>query len=161
MWSVGVILYVLMSGSPPFTDENQSELFRKIRMGEWTFESKEEWKEISDKAKDLIRGLLVTNPVQRLTAEQALQCNWFKDEQEEKKHAVESKAETAKHVVPTTAPSPPTAKEAFNTRKSRLKNTFQITKGKSPTDKTPPAAEVSLDPRKKAMGSLRTGKFEI
>lgn len=77
MWSIGVILFVLLCGYPPFADENQTELFRKIRMGEWKFRG-EEWEQVSDEAKDLIRGLLVPNPVQRLSAEQALQCTWLR-----------------------------------------------------------------------------------
>jgi serine/threonine protein kinase len=76
MWSIGVIIYVLLCGYPPFADSNQSELFRRIRMSNWKFRG-EEWENISDDAKDLIRGLLVANPIQRLTAKQALQSNWL------------------------------------------------------------------------------------
>lgn len=76
MWSIGVILYVLLCGYPPFADSNQSELFRRIRMSNWKFRG-EEWENISDDAKDLIRGLLVANPIQRFTAKQALQCKWL------------------------------------------------------------------------------------
>ena len=77
MWSIGVIIYVLLCGYPPFADSNQSELFRRIRMSNWKFRG-EEWENISDDAKDLIRGLLVANPIQRFTATQALQCEWLK-----------------------------------------------------------------------------------
>jgi serine/threonine protein kinase len=79
MWSIGVIIYVLLCGYPPFVDQNQSELFRRIRMSNWKFRG-EEWEAISDDAKDLIRGLLVANPIQRLTAAKALQCNWLRDD---------------------------------------------------------------------------------
>ena len=76
MWSIGVIIYVVLCGYPPFADSNQSELFRRIRMSNWKFRG-EEWENISDDAKDLIRGLLVANPIQRFTAKQALQCQWL------------------------------------------------------------------------------------
>jgi serine/threonine protein kinase len=75
MWSIGVITYVLLCGYPPFADQNQSDLFRRIRMSNWKFRG-EEWDNISDDAKDFIRGLLVANPIQRLTATKALQCKW-------------------------------------------------------------------------------------
>jgi serine/threonine protein kinase len=79
MWSVGVILYVLLVGYPPFTDSNQSILFQKIRTGEYEFHEKE-WANISEDAKSLIRSLLVVDPMQRLTAKQALECAWLKRE---------------------------------------------------------------------------------
>jgi serine/threonine protein kinase len=103
MWSIGVILYVLLCGYPPFVDENQTELFRKIRMSEWKFPG-EDWDSVSEEAKDLIRGLLVANPVQRLTAQQALQSDWLRKEGE-------SPTDT----------EPTMIEESLNQRKSRLK----------------------------------------
>ena len=157
MWSVGVILYVLLSGSPPFTDENQSELFRKIRMGEWTFDGKEEWTEISEEAKDLIRGFLVTNPAQRLTAEQAMQCKWFKESKSGSD--VSHGGGIAKQEV---ADLPKlTAKDAFDIRKSGLKNSVRPTKGKASRPKNTPSAEVSLDEHNEETDSQRYRQFEI
>lgn len=37
MWSVGVILYVLLGGYPPFIENNMRQLFRKVRRGEYEF----------------------------------------------------------------------------------------------------------------------------
>jgi serine/threonine protein kinase len=76
MWSVGVVLYVLLVGYPPFADSNQSVLFQRIRTGDYVFHE-EEWKGISEDAKDLIRHLLVVDPQQRWTAKQALQSVWI------------------------------------------------------------------------------------
>ena len=75
MWSIGIILYVLLFGYPPFSDQNQNNLFRKIRTGEWEFRNDE--CSVSDEAKEVIRMLLVVNPLQRATAEQALKSRWF------------------------------------------------------------------------------------
>lgn len=77
MWSIGVILYVLLVGYPPFADNNQSVLFQKIRVGEYTFHD-DEWKSISEDAIDLIKNLLVVDPLQRWTAKQALDSAWLK-----------------------------------------------------------------------------------
>jgi calcium/calmodulin-dependent protein kinase I len=41
MWSVGVILYILLGGYPPFIDDNQRRLFRKIRRGKYEFHAGE------------------------------------------------------------------------------------------------------------------------
>jgi len=79
MWSVGVITYVLLVGYPPFMDEKQQELFRKIRSGEYDFPM-EDWGVISGDAIELIKSLLVVDPHQRLTADAALRMPWFKDE---------------------------------------------------------------------------------
>jgi serine/threonine protein kinase len=76
MWSIGVILYVLLVGYPPFMEDNQHELFRKIRIGEYEFPN-EDWKHISNQAKDLIRKLLKVDPLERLTARGALRQPWI------------------------------------------------------------------------------------
>lgn len=76
MWSIGVILYVLLVGYPPFMEDSQQELFRKIRAGEYNF-PEENWKHISNEAKDLIRKLLKVDPLERLTAGGALRQPWI------------------------------------------------------------------------------------
>jgi calcium/calmodulin-dependent protein kinase I len=76
MWSVGVILYILLGGYPPFVDDNQRRLFRKIRRGQYEFHD-EYWHNVSQDAKDLISGLLCVNANARLSAEDALTSNWI------------------------------------------------------------------------------------
>eukprot|EP00571_Detonula_confervacea_P015017 CAMPEP_0172308852 /NCGR_PEP_ID=MMETSP1058-20130122/9325_1 /TAXON_ID=83371 /ORGANISM="Detonula confervacea, Strain CCMP 353" /LENGTH=339 /DNA_ID=CAMNT_0013021367 /DNA_START=59 /DNA_END=1078 /DNA_ORIENTATION=+ len=76
MWSVGVILYILLGGYPPFIDDNQRKLFRKIRKGEYEFHE-EYWGPVSEDAKNLISNLLCVKPNDRLTAREALQSNWI------------------------------------------------------------------------------------
>jgi len=52
-WSLGVIMYVLLSGYLPFYGKNEKEVFDKIKKGVISFEQKE-FDVISDHAKDLI-----------------------------------------------------------------------------------------------------------
>lgn len=86
MWSVGVILYILLGGYPPFIENNQRELFRKIRKGDYEFHP-EYWQNVSSEAKELISALLTVDPYKRLDAEQALDNKWIRgdDEKLEKK----------------------------------------------------------------------------
>jgi calcium/calmodulin-dependent protein kinase I len=79
MWSVGVILYILLCGFPPFYHESNSKLFELIQKADYSFPSPY-WDEVSETAKDLIRKLLVLNPKERLTAEQALQHPFLVEE---------------------------------------------------------------------------------
>jgi len=76
MWSVGVIIYCILSGQLPFTGKRHLDLFKAIIAGEFTFG--DGWEEVSDEAKDLINGLLVTNPDQRYTAKDALGSKWIR-----------------------------------------------------------------------------------
>lgn len=83
MWSVGVILYVLLSGAWPFYAETQhsAEEAKRIlqRSGPPSFED-EIWLHISDGAKDLVLKLLDPNPQQRLRASEALRHPWIQQE---------------------------------------------------------------------------------
>jgi len=76
MWSLGVITYILLGGYPPFIEQNQRELFRKIRRGQYEFHA-EYWGEVSDDAKGLISSLLTVNPDRRISAEEALRNPWI------------------------------------------------------------------------------------
>jgi calcium/calmodulin-dependent protein kinase I len=75
MWSLGVIMYILLCGFPPFYDENNAALFASIKRGIFDFPSPY-WDGISDVAKDLICRLLVVDPKKRYTAEQVLNHSW-------------------------------------------------------------------------------------
>ncbi|GKY97773.1 hypothetical protein MPSEU_000735500 [Mayamaea pseudoterrestris] len=76
MWSVGVILYILLGGYPPFIESTQRDLFRKIRKGEYEFHE-EYWGTVSSEAKELISSLLTVNVNNRLTADEALENQWI------------------------------------------------------------------------------------
>lgn len=76
MWSVGVILYILLGGYPPFIESTQRDLFRKIRKGDYEFHE-EYWGTVSFEAKDLISRLLTVDCKKRLTAEEALENGWI------------------------------------------------------------------------------------
>ncbi|KAF9589965.1 hypothetical protein IFM89_029581, partial [Coptis chinensis] len=68
VWSAGVILYILLSGMPPFWGKTKLRIFDSIRAANFQFPSDQ----ISASAKDLITGMLCTDPTQRLTASKVL-----------------------------------------------------------------------------------------
>ena len=90
MWSLGVVMYILLGGYRPFRGDDEEEVERKIRYGEYKFH-KRYWKEISEDAKTLISRMLTVNPIARITATGALSSDWFlMDESEEDDLSVES-----------------------------------------------------------------------
>ena len=76
MWSVGVIMYALLTGLLPFTMPTAQETLERARTGTYTVTS-DAWLRISTPAIDLIRHLLIVNPKGRLTASEALKHLWF------------------------------------------------------------------------------------
>lgn len=77
LWSCGVIMYILLSGSSPFGGANEKEVIAKVRQGQINTSSTR-WHPVSADAKDLIRQLLKRNPAERYNAEQALSHPWIK-----------------------------------------------------------------------------------
>ncbi|CAN1306798.1 Calcium-dependent protein kinase 20 [Linum perenne] len=75
VWSAGVIIYILLSGVPPFWDETEQGIFEQVLKGDLDFVS-DPWPNISDGAKDLVRKMLVRDPKKRLTAHEVLRHPW-------------------------------------------------------------------------------------
>ncbi|KAG5628641.1 hypothetical protein H5410_000358 [Solanum commersonii] len=75
IWSAGVIIYILLSGIPPFWGESEEEIFDEVLHGDIDFEL-DPWPKISQGAKDLVRRMLIRDPKKRLTAHEVLCHPW-------------------------------------------------------------------------------------
>jgi len=76
MWSVGVILYILLCGFPPFVEKNLKSLYKRIKSGKFTFPSPY-WDKISSEAKDCIEKLLEVDSRKRLSAVALIEHKWI------------------------------------------------------------------------------------
>ena len=75
IWACGVILYILLTGNPPFSGNTDKEVYNSITQIKYDFD-KEKWKNISKYARDLIKNML-TPAKNRYTAKQVLASKWF------------------------------------------------------------------------------------
>uniref|UniRef100_UPI00398E3F8E serine/threonine-protein kinase 33 isoform X2 n=1 Tax=Pristiophorus japonicus TaxID=55135 RepID=UPI00398E3F8E len=74
-WSIGVIMYTLLSGDPPFMASSEEKLAELINKGELRFDDAI-LQEISDGAKDVLSRLLKVDPAHRITANELLDNPW-------------------------------------------------------------------------------------
>ncbi|KAM4746038.1 serine/threonine-protein kinase Chk2 isoform 1-T2 [Anableps anableps] len=80
-WSLGVLLFVCLSGYAPFHESfSERSVTEQIIRGEFTMVPSK-WRRVSNQAKDVVRKLLVVDPTQRMTVDEALQHPWLQDQQ--------------------------------------------------------------------------------
>ena len=81
LWSIGVVMYILLCGYPPFVSAIRGvhiddAMRSNIREGKYTFPDRQ-WYSISDQAKNVIRNLLKPEPAERWSIEQLMSDPWM------------------------------------------------------------------------------------
>lgn len=75
IWAIGIMMYALLVGKPPFQAKDVNVIYERIKRTEYAFPPD---KPISDNAKHLIKSLLSLNPLHRPTINEILEFPWFK-----------------------------------------------------------------------------------
>mmetsp|Transcript_36164 Transcript_36164/g.89103 ORF Transcript_36164/g.89103 Transcript_36164/m.89103 type:complete len:526 (-) Transcript_36164:476-2053(-) len=79
IWSAGVILYILLSGVPPFWAQSENGIFEAVLKGKYDLKS-DPWDKISEGAKDVIRKMLHPKPKERIKASEVLNHPWVRED---------------------------------------------------------------------------------
>ncbi|EAA14244.3 AGAP009784-PA, partial [Anopheles gambiae str. PEST] len=78
IWSLGVVLFTMLSGTLPFSDEYGSPAVEQIKRGNFKMRHSV-WKQVSSLAKKLIYDILNVNPHSRPSIDTLLQSSWLRD----------------------------------------------------------------------------------
>jgi len=78
-WSIGVIAYFMLSGTPPFAGKDDLEIQRNIVTCNFGFDDKKVWSDISENAKDWINRMLEILPDDRQSPDEAISHPWLAD----------------------------------------------------------------------------------
>jgi calcium-dependent protein kinase len=76
IWSCGVIMFVMLSGTPPFTGLDDEEIIHKVKQGTYSF-SHRAWSRVSEQAINLIQLMMNVDVHARISARDALMHPWF------------------------------------------------------------------------------------
>lgn len=76
-WSIGVIMYILLWGKPPFEGETDKEIWKRVKEGKYSMDGPE-WDDVTEEAQDLIKRLMTYDPKRRYSWADALNHSWFK-----------------------------------------------------------------------------------
>lgn len=76
MWSLGVILYIMLSGLPPFWGDTEDQIFKMVLKGHLDFQT-DPWPSLSAESKDCVRRLCTMDPTKRSTATEILGHPWL------------------------------------------------------------------------------------
>ncbi len=84
IWSLGVVLYIVLCGFPPFYGDDDEQMFAAIRSATYAFPPdidgyQTTWATTSDGAKDLVRRMLALEPGERIKASEVLTCGWLRN----------------------------------------------------------------------------------
>lgn len=71
VWSIGVLMYILLCGAPPFDGEDDSDIIESIKIGKYSMTGKI-WDQVSVEGKALIKKLLTVDYQQRPYAKEAM-----------------------------------------------------------------------------------------
>lgn len=83
IWAIGIMMYALLVGKPPFQAKDVQVIYERIKKTEYSFPPD---KPILDDAKVLIKDLLSLNPLNRPTVNEILSYDWFKGPFPDKTH---------------------------------------------------------------------------
>ena len=74
MCSLGILVYKIFCADFPFKGKDEKELYKSIKTGKFSYA-----KYTPEYAKKIIGGLIVLDPNKRMTCEDVLNCEWFKE----------------------------------------------------------------------------------
>ena len=75
-WSIGVVTFILLSGTPPFYEEDNFALFEQIKGCKYEFDE-ESWAGVSQEARDFVSAIMVADPGVRLNCQQMMAHPWM------------------------------------------------------------------------------------